>query len=349
MAQKKIVRELIPVNAVYAIKKTGEKLVGDGKSVYFPQRAAKGDTYVDKDYTYSYKKPGYGHDWSAVATDKAQPSYGPIRSCICGKNVTKLENAFRDCANMTESPIIPDNITDMGRTFWGCTSLIKAPTIPAGVTDMRGAFYGCASLVEAPAIPDSVTRIDNTFQGCTSLKSYAGSADLDGDFSKFKIPAGVKDMWSTFEGCGSLVKAPEIPSGVRVMFCTFHDCESLVSAPVLPDNVMSLYGTFHGCVSLKSYAGSTDTGGDFSKFRIPAGVGIMQSAFRDCKSLVTAPVIHGNIIEMLWAFSGCTSLTGTLVCHANPANYRDALNGTKITAIEGSCSEKTKHTLLATK
>ena len=181
------------------------------------------------------------------------------------------------------------------------------------------------------------------------MKSYAGSADLDGDFSKFKIPAGVKDMWSTFEGCGSLVKAPEIPSGVRVMFCTFHDCESLVSAPVLPDNVMSLYGTFHGCVSLKSYAGSTDTGGDFSKFRIPAGVGIMQSAFRDCKSLVTAPVIHGNIIEMLWAFSGCTSLTGTLVCHANPANYRDALNGTKITAIEGSCSEKTKHTLLATK
>ena len=147
MAQKKIVRELIPVNAVYAIKKTGEKLVGDGKSVYFPQRAAKGDTYVDKDYTYSYKKPGYGHDWSAVATDKAQPSYGPIRSCICGKNVTNLENAFRDCANMTESPIIPDNITDMGRTFWGCTSLIKAPTIPAGVTDMRGAFYGCASLV----------------------------------------------------------------------------------------------------------------------------------------------------------------------------------------------------------
>ena len=349
MAQKKTVRELIPVNAVYAIKKTGEKLVGDGKSVYFPQRAAKGDTYVDKDYTYSYKKPGYGHDWSAVATDKAQPSYGPIRSCICGKNVTNLENAFRDCANMTESPIIPDNITDMGRTFWGCTSLIKAPTIPAGVTDMRGAFYGCASLVEAPAIPDSVTRIDNTFQGCTSLKSYAGSADLDGDFSKFKIPAGVKDMWSTFEGCGSLVKAPEIPSGVRVMFCTFHDCESLVSAPVLPDSVMSLYGTFHGCVSLKSYAGSTDTDGDFSKFRIPACVGIMQSAFGDCKSLVTAPVIQGNIIAMLRTFSGCTSLTGTLVCHANPADYRDALNGTKITAIEGSCSEKTKHTLLATK
>ena len=238
MAQKKIVRELIPVNAVYAIKKTGEKLVGDGKSVYFPQRAAKGDTYVDKDYTYSYKKPGYGYDWSSVATDKAKTSYGPIRSCICGKNVTNLEDTFRDCANMTESPIIPDNITDMGRTFWGCTSLIKAPTIPAGVTDIRGAFFGCASLVEAPAIPDSVTRIDSTFQGCASLKSYAGSTDPDGDFSKFKIPAGVKDMWLTFKGCKSLVKAPEIPSGVRVMYFTFSDCESLVSAPVLPDSVM---------------------------------------------------------------------------------------------------------------
>ena len=349
MAQKKTVRELIPVNAVYAIKKTGEKLVGDGKSVYFPQRAAKGDTYVDKDYTYSYKKPGYGHDWSAVATDKAKTSYGPIRSCICGKNVTNLEDTFRDCANMTEPPIIPDNITDMGSTFWGCTSLMKAPAIPAGVTDIRGAFFGCASLVEAPAIPDSVTRIDRTFQGCASLKSYAGSTDPDGDFSKFKIPAGVKDMWLTFKGCKSLVKAPEIPSGVRVMYFTFSDCESLVSAPVLPDSVMSLYGTFHGCVSLKSYAGSTDTDGDFSKFRIPACVGIMQSAFGDCKSLVTAPVIQGNIIAMLRTFSGCTSLTGTLVCHANPADYRDALNGTKITAIEGSCSEKTKHTLLATK
>ena len=51
---------------------------------------------------------------------------------------------------------------------------------------------------------------------------------------------------------------------------------------------------------------------------------------------------------MRWAFCDCTSLTGTLICNANPMSYGSALYNTKVNAIEGSCSDATKIELLKT-
>ena len=189
------IREPIPVNAVYTIAKTGEKLTGDGTSVYFPLKAASGDTYVDEDYTYTYNRPSgyvYGFDWSVVATDKTKTAYGSIRSYICDKSVTSLREAFKQCANMTEAPSIPDGVTDVGYAFYGCKSLVNAPVIPASVTNMGGTFWNCTSLTNAPVIPAGVTNMQYTFYFCTSLVNAP------------VIPDGVTDMSGTFYNCKSL-------------------------------------------------------------------------------------------------------------------------------------------------
>ena len=251
------IRELIPVNAVYTIKKTGEQLTGDGKSVYFPLKAASGDKYVDEDYTYAYISGSYGsgshhipREWEVKATDKTKTTYGPIRSYICDKNITSLSDTFRDCANMTEAPSIPDGITDMGYTFSGC-KLLKTYVgstdldgdfsnfkIPDGVSTMVDAFSYCKLLTVAPIIPDSVSSITGAFRECTSLVNVPA------------IPAGIRDMGSAFQSCASLVNAPAIPNSVTDMGFAFYYCTSLAKAPVIPNSVTNMSYTFSGCRNL---------------------------------------------------------------------------------------------------
>lgn len=219
------IRELIPVGGTYTVTRTGEKLVGDGKNVYFPLHVTTDDTYTDQDYTYTCQRDTFG--WNMVrVNDTTKTSYGAIRDHICDKAIKTLRMTFKRCENM----------------------------------------------VEAPVIPDSVYTLEQTFQGCTSLKTYTGNTDADGDFSNYKIPDGVTDMSGTFAYCTAITKAPTIPANVKVVG------------------------------------------------RYKRGV-----------------------------FYGCTNLSGTLICHANPTDYAYALKGTKITAIEGSCSDETKAALMATK
>lgn len=82
---------------------------------------------------------------------------------------------------------------------------------------------------------------------------------------------------------------------------------------------------------------------------IPDGCIALARTFEDCTSLAETPVIPESVKYMTGTFKGCTSLTGTLICHANHHEYDEALKGTQITAIEGSCSEETKTKLLGTK
>ena len=83
--------------------------------------------------------------------------------------------------------------------------------------------------------------------------------------------------------------------------------------------------------------------------RIPGTVISIYDAFKGCTGLTEAPVIPSSVQYMENAFSGCTALSGTLTCNANPKSYTDALKGTNITSVAGSCSEETKAALLATK
>ena len=141
----------------------------------------------------------------------------------------------------------------------------------------------------------------------------------------------------SYSGLTELTEAPAIPDSVISMMGTFSHCTSLVAAPAIPDSVTNVAYTFSGCVNITEAPA------------IPNRVTNMHSTFQNCTSLANAPAIPANVTDMDMAFYCCNSLTGTLICDANPTSYDRALYDTKITAIEGSCTEETKAALLATK
>lgn len=258
----------------------------NGKSVYNAGEAlpnhylpSTGDIYEYGDYKYTYR---YDYSWSVEAKDKTKTEYGEILSEIVGKPTTNMSGTFLNCTSLTTAPTIPSSVTNMQSTFYGCTSLTTAPTIPSRVTNMQGTFSKCTSLTTAPAIPNSVTSMYYTFSGCTSLTTAP------------VIPNSVTDIAAAFYGCTSLEVAPIIPSGVEKMGTASN---------------YSQCGIFQNCTSLKTYVGSTDPDGDFSKYVIPNTITNMNNVFRNCKKLTKAPVIPNSLTDMAGTFSGCTSLT----------------------------------------
>ena len=147
----------------------------------------------------------------------------------------------------------------------------------------------------------------------------------------------VAAMSETYAGLTKLKKAPKIPISVIDMEGTFADCTALEEPPAIPAGVTEMSFIFNGCTSLVTAP------------TIPGSVRYMYASFDGCTSLVKAPAIPESVMFMENAFNGCISLTGTLICDANPTEYANALMGTQIATIEGSCSEETKAALLATR
>ena len=189
------------------------------------------------------------------------------------------------------------DVTDKNKATYG--EILKTIN-GAPVTSLNGTFRECTSMTSVPAIPETVTHMYGTFYGCTLT-----------DLSSLIIPSGVKDLGGTFRECKSLVVAPDISHCALLtnLDYTFYGCESLISAPEMPQNVKSLVYTFVRCTSLKTYVGSTDADGDFSGYKIPNSVTVMERTFGDCENLVTAPEIPNNVTNMSSTFANCTSLT----------------------------------------
>ena len=154
--------------------------------------------------------------------------------------LTSMKGAFNGWSSLQEVTCeIPNSVTNMDNTFRSCTSLANSPKIPNSVTNMNSTFSYCSSLVTAPEIPNSVTSMNSTFSYCSSLVSVQN------------IPSGVTSLYYTFNYCSSLVNAPEIPSSVTDMTATFNNCTSLVNAPVIPSVVANMSFTFIHCSSIK--------------------------------------------------------------------------------------------------
>ena len=285
--------------------------------------------------------------------------------------VVKMDYAFQGCTALSTISSLPPNVTDISYAFSGCSALVIASEIPNYVTNMNSAFASCTNLTQAPTIPSSVVTMRSTFSGCsglqvapdlsnasnvtdmtetfknTSIKTYAGSTDADGDFSKYILPANLINMSDTFRGCKMMVLPPVIPSSVTKMSYTFEYCTSLEVAPVIPSGVTSLRWTFTQCSALRTYVGSTDADGDFSGYLIPSVVEDMNSTFYGCKSITTAPVIPESVTSLYQAFYNCTALTGTITINASPSSYTDCLKYTSISSINGTSTNK--DAILATK
>ena len=146
--------------------------------------------------------------------------------------------------------------------------------VPAGIWVLSGTNIKCIgnidNLLDYTTVEsgNNPTMADNCyqymFQGCTSLISAP------------ELPATTlanncyKNM---FQGCASLISAPELPATTLADFCyqnMFRDCTSLISAPELPATTLAdfcYYRMFNGCYALK--LSTTQTGEYNQAYRIP--------------------------------------------------------------------------------
>ena len=132
------------------------------------------------------------------------------------------------------------------------------------------------------------------------------------DASNLALPATTlsQDCYtSMFEGCTSLVTAPELPAETLASSCyeyMFQDCTSLTTAPELPAETLasSCYSAmFQGCTNLKTAPELNAT---------TLAQSCYQNMFNGCTSLVTAPALPATTLaEYCYnrMFNGCRSLT----------------------------------------
>ncbi len=138
------------------------------------------------------------------------------------------------------------------------------------------------------------------FEGCTSLLSAP------------ELPATTmeKGCYSQmFAGCTALKSAPELPATKMEQGCyfgMFSECTELTSVPELPANVLAnnCYGwMFKGCSALASAPELPAT-----KMEVYCYNGM----FANCTKLTSAPDLHAKRLESNCyncMFEGCTSLT----------------------------------------
>ena len=145
--------------------------------------------------------------------------------------VTRIQDAFRDCINLT-SVTIPNSVPVISG-FSNCTSLTSV-NIPNSATDIFSyAFEGCTSLT-AVNIPNSVTEIGwSAFAGCSSLTSV-------------NIPNSVTEIdASAFADCSNLT-AVNIPNSVIWIGAgAFYNCSQL-SQVIFEKGEKELFLQFRG-------------------------------------------------------------------------------------------------------
>ena len=257
-----------------------------------------------------------------------------------------VDNAFKDCSELT-SVEIPNSVTSIGsNAFRGCTSLTSI-TIPNSVTSIgSNAFSGCTSLTSI-TIPNSVTSIDEyAFYGCTSLTSIeipntvtsigCGAFGRCNSMTSISLPIvdeSINDIFRQYENAWFAVEIPSslksiiITDGTTVSYSMFQGCRT-VTTITIPDSVTSISeGALSDCSSLTSltlpFIGATkdDTSNtclnyvfkEYNNYRIPS-------------SLKSVVITGGSSIGK-GAFSGCDSLTSIVIPNSVTSIGESAFSG----------------------
>ena len=156
--------------------------------------------------------------------------------------------------------------------------------------NMRLKFNNYIQLQSATNLnPNSdVTSMTGTFNGCSSLVNAPN------------IPNSVISTESTFQNCTKLVNAPVIPNSVTNMAFMFKFCTNLVNVPVIPNSVTNMGWAFEWCTNL------------INAPVIPNSVTNMMGTFNCCYNINTAPVIPDNVTIMMNTFYSCNNLAGNI-------------------------------------
>ncbi len=219
-----------------------------------------GMIYTSGNYEYRYNQYSFYASWS---TDTTQNGWG-VR-----------------CVN---------NVSDPGPIL---ESINGKP-----ITNLCTAFYYCQYIEVAPIIPSTVTNLRGTFEQCRYLKTYAGSADPQGDWSGYIIPSGVTTMQETFNYCYyAMTIAPDLShlKNLTNMSNAFQYCLKLETAPVIPDGVIYMGGAFNTCQKLKSAP------------MIPESVQYLSGTFSYCSALTGEIELPCSLASENYQYSSCSA------------------------------------------
>jgi hypothetical protein len=245
-----------------------------------------------------------------IAT-KAFKDINQLKSVSIPDTVTVIQSyAFAGCSSLT-TVIIPDSVKKIsGKCFEGCSGLTKV-VLPKGIKEIEDyVFSGCSSLQEI-VIPDSVRSIGRgAFSRCTSLAKVVLPKNLVsiGNLAERHYEDG------PFERCGNLSNLV-FPEGVRTIGDrAFSECG--LGSVILPDSLENIGNdAFYRCplskvdipANVKVIKGFRST--SITQVNLPEGlVGIGESAFERCSSLLSLTVPDGVREIGKRAFCGCSSL-----------------------------------------
>ncbi len=229
-------------------------------------------------------------------------------------------NLFKNCTALTKAPKVCTTSAGTYKfygMFQGCTSLIEPPAIigdAVGQHTCEQMFYGCTSLIQAPELPALYVYdygYKGMFQGCTALKIGPSvlPSTLNGRTSYGSSYSSSSCYQDMFNGCTSLIKAPDLPSKNTANYCyyqMFNGCTSLTTTPELPATTLATncyYGMFQDCTSLTK-----------APSILPAttlATSCYNSMFRNCSSLTKAPELPDATMVLncySYMFQNCSNL-----------------------------------------
>ncbi len=258
------------------------------------------------------------------------------------------ENAFGDCAALT-NVTIPEGVVSIGSSAFSRCTALKSIVIPNGVTDITvGVFAGCKALTDV-TIPDSVTSVMGfAFLECSALTEVeipVGVTRFDvGAFKRCSALTAIhvapdNPVFTDLDGVifdKSLTTLIEYPGGKtdssysipESVTCVDYDAfagNSFLTSVTIPDGVIRIHDeAFDGCASLVSAdipEGVEEIENDlFSGCTCLTSVTIPDSAkyiaieaFKDCVSLANVEIPEGVESIGPFAFQGCTSLTSATI------------------------------------
>ena len=214
------------------------------------------DDYVLNDQV-SLGNPFFTISWGDIEC------HGNIMSLCNNSNIIKsksFSSLFKDVSRLKTAPdIIADEVESYGcyQMFYSCSklkSIDKIDVKKVGNNGFSRMFNNCSSLVNIPSILPATELAaycyKQMFEGCTSLVTAP-------ELPATELYQNCYD--SMFSNCISLVKVPtELPATTLALECydsMFNYCISLVRAPYLPASqlVSSCYAYMFGGCSKLSY------------------------------------------------------------------------------------------------
>ena len=158
-------------------------------------------------------------------------------------------------------------------------------------------------------------------ENCSEMFRYAENISID--FGNIDA-SRTKNIGSMFYG-SKLKKAPDLHpfTNVQDVSFLFYDCYDLEEAPDLSfmTQVNTIRSLFDGCYHLKTYTGSQEAEGSFAGYVLPSHAGNAWAAFKNCREMVTAPVLPASITRAIETFQGCSSLRGRLAVNFSLGSY----------------------------